>query len=143
MLNNFAAIGFQRDWGICVVRERRASHGVSRSVDRPCSRVVDRVERYTVRRKITLPHGVRRHSGQKRLPGADARPLVVEEEKRPVLAVVDLRNQDRRADAEPELVLLERGDRRAVGIVEEIVGVQIAVAQKFIRRSVQMRWCRT
>ncbi len=112
-----------------ISRERRASHGIAGAVDGTCIWVVNRIERYPIfGRKITLPHGVRRHSGQLRLPRADTRSLVIEEEKRPVLSVVDFWNVDGRADAEPELILLERGNRSPIRVIEEIIGVQIAVA---------------
>ena len=66
---------------------------------------------------------------------ADPQPFVIDKEER---AVVD----NRSAKREAELVLLVGSDR-AVGIVEEILGIQFLVAQEFVSAAVKAGWCRT
>ncbi len=117
-----------------VVRQRRADYpprGVPppRSGVENCAVVLGKIaaaERH--RRKV-------RQAGRSRSPAP--LPLVVSEEERAILAVVNLGNFQRPSQREPELVLLEWLPADPAGVGEEVVGVELLVAQKLPAAAVQ------
>ena len=70
--------------------------------------------------------------------GAVAEPLVGEEEECVVPAFFDLGNPDRAADGDAEIVLLIDGIGDAGGVAEEVIGVEIVVAEEFVGRAVEL-----
>ena len=69
--------------------------------------------------------------------GPAAGAFIVAEEEGLVLAVVDLGDLYRATEGKAELILLERLTLRAAGIGEEVVGVELFVAQKLPGAAVQ------
>jgi hypothetical protein len=62
-----------------------------------------------------------------------ARAFIIEEKESFVFAVVHPRNEDRPADVGAEGIALEESDRNTIAIVLPTVGIEVIIAQKFIR----------
>src|SRR6185312_393814 len=120
-----------------VVNSRRAAR--SRRVHCHVKRIVKHYGRSRAVlqiRKVTVSPGLDRDRRGPRGTAAHALALFAQEEESPVLSVVHSGNINGAADGAAELVALERGQLGAVAVVGSSIGIERAVAQVAVGRSV-------
>ena len=151
------AVGAFRDGNVLCQVDARSCGSASRQVRqrielaKPCGNRVQAIggndvvrkwraaERIGNRRKtakIALAHGRRGHLLRTRLRLPPPKSFVVEEEERSVLAVVNLRNEDRSRHVAAEFVaiVLRQGKLRR----KEVLGRQLAIAIELQQREMQL-----